>query len=201
MPWLPQDRQLPAAGAEAATAEAVVVSTEAVSVAAVFMVMGSTGEASAVALFTAVVVSVGDISPVAVSTAVAFVVTVLVITGSPMMSSSPASAFRGGGVTRTDITATTINHTITMAMETDTDTDGTVTTVAPVTDTAMAAERVMDMAMAAEPVTDTALAADQGMCGVRGVGDKPRLRLLEYPGRGYVGVVKEWPSNVRRQIW
>ena len=49
----------------------------------------------------------------------------------------------------------------------------TVTTVAPVMDIAMAAERVMDMAMAAEPVTDTAMAADQGMCGVRRVGDKP----------------------------
>jgi hypothetical protein len=43
---------------------------------------------------------------------------------------------------------------------------GTVTTVAPVMDTAMEAERVMDMAMAAEPVTDTALAADQGMSRV-----------------------------------
>jgi hypothetical protein len=48
----------------------------------------------------------------------------------------------------------------------------TVTTVAPVMDIAMEVERVMDMAMAAEPVTDTALAADQGISGVRGVGDK-----------------------------
>jgi hypothetical protein len=46
------------------------------------------------------------------------------------------------------------------------DTAGTVTKVAPVTDIAMEAERVMDMAMAAEPVTDTALAVDQGISRV-----------------------------------
>jgi len=86
----------------------------------------------------------------------------LVITDSLMMSSSATSAFRGGGVTRTDITVTTI----TMAMETDTDTDGTDTTAAPVMDIAMEAERVTDFATAAEPVTDTALAADQGISGV-----------------------------------
>jgi hypothetical protein len=50
----------------------------------------------------------------------------------------------------------TITRTITMG------TAGTVTTVAP----------VMDIAMAAEPVTDTAMAADQGICRVCGVGDK-----------------------------
>jgi hypothetical protein len=123
----------------------VVVSMGEVSVAVV-----STAEASGVALSTeVVVVSVGDVSPVVVSMAVAFVGAVSVaatgvatgaITDSLMMSSSATSAFRGGGVTRTDITvtATTITHTITMAMETDT--DGTVTMVAPVTDTAMAAE-------------------------------------------------------------
>ena len=145
------------------------VFTEAVSVVAVFMVVGSTGEASTVALSKAVVVSVGDISPVAVSTAavsvgnvspvavsmaVAFVATVLVITDSLMMSSSAASAFRGGGAgtIRTDITATTITRTITM----DTagthimDTAGTVTTVAPVMGIAMEAGR-----------------------GISGVGDKP----------------------------
>jgi hypothetical protein len=108
----------------------------------------STAEASGVALSTeVVVVSVGDVSPVVVSMAVAFGGAVSVaatgvatgaITDSLMMSSSATSAFRGGGVTRTDITvtATTITHTITM----ETDTDGTVTMVAPVTDTAMAAE-------------------------------------------------------------
>jgi hypothetical protein len=40
----------------------------------------------------------------------------------------------------------------------------------------------MDIAMAAEPVTVTALAADQGISGVRGVGDKPgycSLRIRE----------------------
>ena len=148
--------------AGAATAEAGVVSTEAVSVVAVFMVVGSTGEASAVAVST-VVVSVGNVSAVVVSTAVAFVATVLVITDSLMMSSSAASAFRGGGAIRTDITVTTITRTITM------DTAGTHT--APM-DTA-------DTVTMVGPVTDTAMAADQGMSGVRGVGDKPRLRLFE----------------------
>ena len=155
---------------------------EAVSAVAVFMVVGSTREASAVALSTAVAVSmavafVGDVSPVAVSMAVAFVATVLVITDSLMMSSSAASAFRGGGAgtIRTDITVTTITRTITM----DTagthimDTAGTVTTVAPVMGIAMEAERIMDMDMAVGPVTDIAMSADQGMSGVRGVGDKP----------------------------
>jgi hypothetical protein len=46
-------------------------------------------------------------------------------------------------------------------------------TVAVVMAIAMEAERAMDMAMAAEPVTHIALAANQGMSGVRGVGDKP----------------------------
>ena len=100
----------------------------AVSTAAV-LVVDFTGEASAVALSTAVVVSVGDVSAVAVSSAVAFVATVLVgatgvatgtITDSLMMSSSAASAFRGGGAIRTDITVTTITRTITM------DTAGTI---------------------------------------------------------------------------
>src|SRR5437870_11757586 len=89
-------------------------------------VVVSTEEASAVALSTAVVVSMGDVSPVALSTAVAFVVAVLVgatgvatgaITDSLMMSSSAATALRGGGAgtIRTDITVTTITRTITMA--------------------------------------------------------------------------------------
>jgi len=56
-------------------------------------------------------------------------------------------------------------------------TGGTVTTVALVMDIATEAERVMDMAMAAEPVTDIAMAADQGMSGVRGVGDNPATVL------------------------
>jgi hypothetical protein len=121
---------------------------------------------------------------VAVSTAVPFVAAVLMaatgaatgaITDSLMMSSSATLAFRAGGAgaIRTDITVTTITHTITM------DTAGTVTTVAPVMGIAMEAERVMDMAMAAEPVTDTAMAADQGMSGVRGVGDKPGYGSLK----------------------
>jgi len=54
-------------------------------------------------------------------------------------------------------------------------------------DIAMAAERVMDFATAAEPVTDTALAADQGISGVRGVGDKPGQGSLPHrAGRGFL---------------
>jgi hypothetical protein len=161
---------MPAAGAEAATAEAVVVSTG-----AVLVVVGSTGEASAVALSTAVVVSVGDISPVAVSTAAAFVATVLVITDSLMMSSLAASAFRGGGAIHTDITVTIITRTITMAM----DTAGTHTAPMAPADTVTTVAPVMDIAMAAEPLTDTGMAADQGMSGVRGVGDKPGYGSLK----------------------
>jgi hypothetical protein len=185
---LTQDGRLATAGAvaEAATAEAVVVSTEeeAVSTAAVLLV-DSMGKASAVARSTAVVVSVEDVSAAAVSTAVAFVATVLVITDSLMMSSSATSAFRvgGAGAIRTDITVMTITPTITMAMDTagthtaiTMDTADTVTTVAPVMDIAMEAERVMDIAMA----------ADQGMCGVREVGDKPCYGSLKISGRGYV---------------
>jgi len=142
------------------------------------------GEASAVALSTAVVVSVGDVSEMAVSTVVAFAVAVLVgatfaITDSLMMSLSAASAFRAGGAgtIRMDITVTAITRTITMTMDTAgtrtaTDTAGTVTTVAPVMDIAMEAERVIDMAMAVAPVTDTAMAADQGISGARGAGNK-----------------------------
>jgi hypothetical protein len=152
------------------------VSAVAVSTGAVFMMVGSTGEASAVALFTAVVVSVvdvspvavsmaavafvGDVSAVAVSTAVAFVATVLVITDSLMMSSSAASAFLGGGAgaIRTDITVTTITRTIIMA----TATEGTRTTTMDIADT------VITLAT----VTDTAMAADQRIPGVCGGGDK-----------------------------
>ena len=101
----------------------------------------------------------------------------ITVTDSLMMSSSPAtSAFRGGGAIRTDITATTITRTITMATATEgtrtttMGTAGTVTTVAPGTVTTVAP--VMDIAMAAEPFTDTAMAADPGICRVCGVGDK-----------------------------
>jgi hypothetical protein len=110
------------------------------------------------------------VSVVALSTAVAFVVAVLVgatgvatgaITDSLMMSSSAATAFRGGGAgtIHTDIMVTTITHTITMdTADTRTmDTAGTVTTVAA--------------------VTDTAIAADQGIPGVSGGGDKPVRRF------------------------
>ena len=156
--------------------EAVVVSTEEVAVfTAAVLLVGSMAEASAAALSTAVVVSVGDVSADAVSTAVVFVVAVLVgatgvaaigaatgvITDSLMISSSAATAFRGGGTgtIRTDITVTTIIRTITMdTAGTHTVTMGTVTTVAA--------------------VTDTAMAADQGISEVFGVGDKP-VRLFE----------------------
>jgi hypothetical protein len=132
--------------------------------------------ASAVALSTAVVVSVEDVSPVAVSTAVAFmgdvsavavstaaafVATVLVITDSLIMSSLAASAFRvgGAGATRTDIMVTAITRTITMAM----DTAGTRTATMDTADTVTMGG----------PVTDIAMAADEGISGVRGVGDMP----------------------------
>jgi hypothetical protein len=155
-------------------AVAVVASTAAV------LVVDFTGEASVVALSTAVVVSVGDVSAVAVSSAVAFVVAVLVgatgmatgtITDSLMMSSSAASAFRGGGAIRTDITVTTITRTITM------DTAGTHT--ATTMDTA-------DTVTMVGPVTDTAMAADKGISGVCGVGDMPGDGSLKY--RRPVGV-------------
>ena len=144
--------------------EAVVVSTEEVAVfTAAVLLVDFTGEASAVALSTAALVSVGDISSVAVSTALAFVMAVSVggtgvetgaVTVSLIMSSSAATAIRGGaGTIHTDIMVTTITHTITM------DTAGPVTTGAA--------------------VTDTAMAVDQGISGVCGVGDMPRLRLFE----------------------
>jgi hypothetical protein len=106
--------------------------------------------------------------------AVAFVVAVLVggtgvaigpIADSPMISSSAATAFRGGaGTIHTDIMVTTITRTIIMdTVDTRTmDTAGTVTTVAA--------------------VTDTAMAADQGISEVSGVGDKP-VRLFEIARR------------------
>ena len=147
------------------TVGAVVVSTEEVSAVAVSTVaVGSTREASEVAVSTAVVASMGGASPVALSAAMAFVVAVLVgatgmatgvITDSLTMSSSAATAFRGGaGTIRTDITVTTITRTITM----DTAGTHTVTKVAA--------------------VTDTAMPADQGISEVSGIGDKP-LRLFE----------------------
>src|SRR5436309_4224004 len=120
-------------------------------------------DVSAVAVFTAVAF-VAAVSPVAVSTAVAFVVTVLVITDSLMMSSSAASAFRGGGAgtIRTDITVTTITRTLTM----DTAGTHTATTVAGGTVTMVALG--MDIAMEAGRVMDFVTAAEQGIFGGRG---------------------------------
>jgi hypothetical protein len=171
------------AGAEAATAVVVAVSTEAVafvgevsavavstvvafvedvSAVAVSTVVAFVGDVSAAAVSTAVAF-VGDVSAVTVSTAVAFVATVL-ITDSLMMSSSAASVFRGGGAgaIRTDITVTAITRTVimdTVGTRTATDTAGTVTTVAP--------------------VTDTARAADQGISGVREGDDMPGYGSLK----------------------
>jgi len=157
------------------TAAAVVsmgeVSLVAVSAAVAFVVAVSAAAASVVV--NSIQCEADTWSAAAVSTAVAFVVAVLVaatsvaifaITDFLMMSSSATSAFRGGGAIRTGITVTT--RTITMDTATM-DTAGTVTTVAP----------AMDTAMAAEPVMDTAMAADQGVCGG---GDERGLRLLEF---------------------
>jgi hypothetical protein len=158
---------------------AVVVSTGEASGVALSMVVGSAGEVFAVVVFTAVAF-VAAVSAAVISTAVAFMV-VVSITDSLMMSSSAASAFRAGGAgtIRTDITVTAITRTVTMdTVDIHMDTVGTVTTVAPVMDIAMGAERVMDMAMATEPVTDTAMVADQGIPGVRGVDDKAGYRFL-----------------------
>jgi hypothetical protein len=158
-------------GVSTAAVSAVAVSTAEVSV------VGSTEEALPVAVSAALVVSVVDISPVGVSTAVAFVATVLVgatgvatgtMTDSLMISSSAATVIRGGGTgaIRTDIMVTTITRTITM------DTAGihTATTM----DTA-------DTVTTVGPVTDTTMAADQGMSGVRGVGDRPGYGSLKSP--------------------
>ena len=136
---------------------AVVVSVVDVSPVAVSTAVAFVGDVSAVAVSTAVAF-VATVSAVAVSTAVAFVATVLIITDSPMMSSSATSAFRGGGVTRTDITVTAITRTLTM------DTAGTLmaTTVAGGTVTTVA------------PVMDIAMAADQGISGV-----EPSAALVE----------------------
>jgi hypothetical protein len=123
---------------------AVAVSTAVAFVAAVSAVVVSTVDVSAAAFVVAVLMAATSVA-------------IFAITDSLMMSSSATSAFRGGGVTRTDITVTAITRTLTM----DTAGTHTATTVAGATVTMVG------------PVTDTAMAADQGMSGVRGVGDKP----------------------------
>ena len=146
----------------------------------------------------AVVVSTVEVLVVVASTgvpvfvAVAFVMAVLMAAITDFLMRSSSAAFPGGGAgaIRTDITVTTITRTITMdtgdtrmvtmdtvATRAAMDTAGTITMVAAVMAIAMEAERVMDMAMPAEPVTHIALAADQPIPGVRGVGDKPGLRI------------------------
>ena len=144
------------------------------------------GVAVSMAEALAAVVSTEEASTVALSMVAGFAVAILAgatgmaagtITNSLMMSSSAASGIRAGGagIIRMDITASAITRTITMATaitHTATTDTADMVTVAMVMAIAMEAERVMDMAMAAEPVTHIALAANQGMSGVRGVGDK-----------------------------
>src|SRR5437016_13296891 len=103
-------------------------------------------------------VSVGDVSAVAVSTAVAFVVTVLVITDSLMMSSSAASAFRhgGAGTIHTDITATTITRTLTM------DTAGTPTGPSVGGGSGIRVALVLGIAMENEPGIGSSLLCPAG---------------------------------------
>jgi hypothetical protein len=101
-----------------------------------------------------VVGSTVEDSAVAVSTAVAFVATVLVITDSLMMSSSAASAFRVGGA---GAIPTAIIRTVTM----DT------------ADTRTATMDTADTVTMGGPVTDIAMGADEGISGVRKVGDMP----------------------------
>ena len=142
----------------------VVVSMEAASAVAVSM-----GVASAAVVFMAAAISVqcqADtrssaaelIRGVAAIGVGATGMAIGAITDSLMMSSSSATwAFRGGGAgtIRTDITVTTITHTLPMGTA-GMDTAGTVTTITP--------------------VTDTAMAADQGICALREIGDKRGLR-------------------------
>ena len=132
----------------------VVVSMEAASPVAVSMEV-----ASAAAVFTAAAISVQCQADTRSSAAElirgvgATGMAIGAITDSLMMSSSSATwAFRGGGAgtIRTDITVTATTRTITM------DTAGTVTTITP--------------------VIDTAMAADQGICALREIGDKRGLR-------------------------
>jgi hypothetical protein len=86
-----------------------------------------------------------------------------------MMSSSAASAFRGGGAgaIRTDITVTTIIRTIT----TDTADIHMVTDIHTAMDTAATVTTVA-------PVMDIAMEADQD---ISGVGDKPGYGSLKSP--------------------
>ena len=111
---------------------------------AVLLVAGSAGEALAVAVSTALVVSVEDISPVAVFVAAVSVGATGTVTGAitdfPMLSSSVATAIRGGGTIHTATTITTTTRTGTMDTA-DTrimDTADTVTTMVAVTDIAIA---------------------------------------------------------------
>jgi pimeloyl-ACP methyl ester carboxylesterase len=122
------------------------------------------------------VVSVGAVSAVAVLVGATGMATGG-ITDSLMMSSSAASAFRGGGAgaIRTDITVTTLTRMITMAM----DTAGTHTamdTAGTHTATTMGTADTVTTVVA---VTDSAMAADQGISKVRGVGDKPSYGSLK----------------------
>jgi hypothetical protein len=148
-----RDGQLVMAGAEAATA--VVVSTEEVSAGEAsrgepFVVAVSVQwEVDTCSVAADLVCGVAATGPVAIGAAIG----AIIIDSLTMSSSSTTSAFRGGGAgaIRTDITVTTITLMITMG------TPGTVTTMSP--------------------VTDIAMAADQGICTGRGIGNKRATTL------------------------
>ena len=143
--------------------------------------MGETGVATiGMAAIGAVVTGMAAIGTT--GTAIGITVTIA-------WSSLAISAFQDGGAgagdtpmaatdIRTDITGTAITRTITMVMDTagirmaTMDTADTGTTTAPVMD-------IADMGTTTAPVTDTSMAADQGIPGVSGGGDKPRLRVFE----------------------
>jgi hypothetical protein len=94
-----------------------------------------------------------------------------------MMSSSAASAFRGGGAgdIRTDITVTTITRTTTM------DTVDIHTAIMDTAGTHTATTDTVDTVTMVGPVMDIAMATDQGTSGVRAVGDKSGYGSLKSP--------------------
>jgi hypothetical protein len=146
-----RDGQLVMAGAEAATA--VVSAGEASRgepfVVAVLVAVSVQWEVDTCSVAADLVCGVAATGPVAIGAAIG----AIIIDSLTMSSSSTTSAFRGGGAgaIRTDITVTTITLMITMG------TPGTVTTMSP--------------------VTDIAMAADQGICTGRGIGNKRATTL------------------------
>ena len=83
----------------------------------------------------------------------------------------------GAGAILTDITVTTITRTTTM------DTEGIHTAIMDTAGTHTATTDTVDTVTTVGPVTGTAMAANQGISGVRAVGDKPgygSLKSLPY---------------------